>query len=153
MISGAIYLISCKECGAKYIEETGRPLCIRIKEHLDGKNKQRSSTALGGHRLRHHDGVDFDVEITILAREIQTPARKALEAFLIRAKNPEMNRKEECLSITQELNSYLRQLFRCQLGTFLPKRQPRQHRRPPSPTLAAAVAGDGDAGCYNPRGV
>ncbi|EYB87050.1 hypothetical protein Y032_0269g832 [Ancylostoma ceylanicum] len=49
----------------------------------------------------------------MLAQEIQIAALKALEAFWIRAKNPEMNRKEKYLSITRELNPYLRHIFRC----------------------------------------
>ncbi|VDM54378.1 unnamed protein product [Angiostrongylus costaricensis] len=35
MSSGTVYLISCKACGDEYVGETGRSLCVRIKEHLD----------------------------------------------------------------------------------------------------------------------
>ena len=52
MVAGVIYIITCLSCGDTYIGETGRPLCCRIKEHLDGLNKSRTSTPLGSHRLR-----------------------------------------------------------------------------------------------------
>ena len=41
MISMVIYLIRCEECNEEYIDETMLPLCVRMKEHLDGKAKQR----------------------------------------------------------------------------------------------------------------
>ncbi|KAJ1368268.1 hypothetical protein KIN20_029362 [Parelaphostrongylus tenuis] len=37
MSPGTIYVISCTTCGEEYTGETGRVLCIRIKEHLEGK--------------------------------------------------------------------------------------------------------------------
>ncbi|EYC42711.1 hypothetical protein Y032_0521g2875 [Ancylostoma ceylanicum] len=111
MGSGIIYLISCSECGDEYIGETARPLCLRIKEHLEGKARSRESTPLGAHRLHRHGGADFGVKVSILAHEQQISARKSLEAFWIHAKNPKMNRKEECLSITRELAPYIRMLF------------------------------------------
>ena len=111
MISGAIYLISCNECGYEYIGETARPLCVRIKEHLDAKTRSRPSSALGSHRVEHHHGADFDVSVKILAQETQVAARKTLEAFWIHARNPKMNRKDECLQITRELSPYFGLLF------------------------------------------
>ncbi|EYC43648.1 hypothetical protein Y032_0485g2323 [Ancylostoma ceylanicum] len=111
MSSGVIYLISCMDCGDEYIGETARPLRVRIKEHLDGRDRSRPSTPLGIHRLQKHAGESFEVSVKILAHESQTSARKTLEAFWTHAKSPEMNRKEECLSITRELAPYLGQLF------------------------------------------
>ncbi|VDO77488.1 unnamed protein product [Heligmosomoides polygyrus] len=61
-VSGVVYLISCQACGEEYIGETGRSLHVRIKEHLDGKEKLRASTALGYHRINSHGGEDFGVE-------------------------------------------------------------------------------------------
>ena len=103
MSSGTIYLISCGTCGDEYIGETGRPLCIRIKEHLDGKRKARQGTPLGTHRIQKHSGDDFDIKVAILARDTKTPTRKLLEAFWINAKNPTMNSREECPEITRDL--------------------------------------------------
>uniref|UniRef100_A0A183GHQ8 GIY-YIG domain-containing protein n=1 Tax=Heligmosomoides polygyrus TaxID=6339 RepID=A0A183GHQ8_HELPZ len=61
-VSGVVYLISCQACGEEYIGKTGRPLYVRIKEHLNGKEKLRASTALGYHRINSHGGEDFGVE-------------------------------------------------------------------------------------------
>ena len=91
-----IYTISCNDCGEEYIGETARPLCVRIKEHLDGRDKSRTSTPLGTHRVQKHAGTNFGVSVKILAHESQTSARKCLEAFWIHAKTPKMNRKKEC---------------------------------------------------------
>ena len=44
MSSGTVYLLSCRACGDEYIYETGRLLCVRLKEHLDGKIKTRQNT-------------------------------------------------------------------------------------------------------------
>ena len=111
MSSGTVYLITCVRCGDEYVGESARALSIRIKEHLIGKEKSRSCTPLGAHRVENHAGADFEVTVKILAYETRTPARKTLEAFWIRARNPKMNRKEECLTITRELEPYLGQLF------------------------------------------
>ncbi|EYC01274.1 hypothetical protein Y032_0108g17 [Ancylostoma ceylanicum] len=85
-------------CGEEYVGETARPLCARIKEHPDGKEKSRPTTPLGAHRRPRHDGVNFEVTVKILAREPQTSARKTLEALWIHTKSSKMSRKEECLS-------------------------------------------------------
>ena len=111
MSTGVVYLSSCLRCGEDYIGETARPLCVRIKEHLDGKDRSRKSTPLGAHRISTHSGDDFEVAVKILAHEPQTSARKILEAFWINTKNPKINRKEECLSITHELAPFIDLLF------------------------------------------
>ena len=81
MATGAIYLITCANCGDEYIGETARPLCVRIREHLDGKDRSRTSTPLGTHRALKHAEINFEVTVKILAHESQTSARKCLEAF------------------------------------------------------------------------
>ncbi|KAK6758321.1 hypothetical protein RB195_015873 [Necator americanus] len=82
-----VYMISCVRCGDEYIGETARPLCIQIKEILDGKRKSCDFTALGGHRVRRHNRKDFEVKVTILERELSTAARKTMEAFWIHYKD------------------------------------------------------------------
>ncbi|VDM56083.1 unnamed protein product [Angiostrongylus costaricensis] len=121
MSSGTIYLISCNNCGDEYIGETGRPLCIRIKEHLDGKRKLRRSTPLGTHRIQKHSGDDFEVKVNILAQQSKTPARKLLEAFWINAKSPTMNSRDECPEIIRDLISYV--LLASRFDASLPKYQ------------------------------
>ena len=106
MISGTIYLITCQACGDEYVGETGRPLCIRIKEHLDGLCKSKSSTPLGIHRRLCHENAEIQIGVTILSREPEIIARRTLEAFWITAKSPKMNRKDECIAITNELALY-----------------------------------------------
>ncbi|VDL82492.1 unnamed protein product [Nippostrongylus brasiliensis] len=80
-------------CKEEYVGETGRPLCIRIKEHLEGLRRITTFTSLGEHRARRHEGAHVDVAVSILAREPDIVARKILEAFWISAKDPNINRK------------------------------------------------------------
>ena len=61
MCMGTVYSISCLKCGEEYIGETGRPLCVRAKEHLDGTEKSRISTPLGAHKIWTHAGEHIDV--------------------------------------------------------------------------------------------
>uniref|UniRef100_A0A7I4Z0J7 GIY-YIG domain-containing protein n=1 Tax=Haemonchus contortus TaxID=6289 RepID=A0A7I4Z0J7_HAECO len=103
-IAGVVYRIICRNCGDEYIGETSRPLYVRVREHLEGKARSRTSTALGCHRLESHNGDDFEVIVEVVARETQTAARKTLEAFWIRVRQPKMNRRGECVSITRELS-------------------------------------------------
>ena len=107
MRSGVIYLITCKLCGHEYIGETGRPLCSRIKEHMDGMRKSKVSTPLGTHRMLQHNGTEFDITVSILSREAEVAGRKTLEACWILSRNPQMNRKDECTAITNELAPFL----------------------------------------------
>ncbi|EYC15092.1 hypothetical protein Y032_0021g380 [Ancylostoma ceylanicum] len=99
---GVIYQMECLDCNALYIGETGRALHVRIKEHLASKRRGSLITPLGRHRYEAHCGNDFSVKCTILACEAEISARKALEAFWITVKNPAMNNKNECLSITSD---------------------------------------------------
>ena len=64
-------------------------------------------TALGAHRRQVHDNSEFGITVEILSQELRTSARKTLEAFWITAKSPKMNRKDECLAITNELAPFL----------------------------------------------
>ena len=80
---------------------------IRVKEHLASKKKGSLTTPLGKHRVEFHCGKDFEIRCTILAHEYDTTSRKALEAFWIFARNPCMNSRNKCASITNDFMPYL----------------------------------------------
>lgn len=48
---------------------------------------------------------DFEGNVNLLRVEAQTAVRKALEAFSTHAKDPKLNRKEECLYIARGAGS------------------------------------------------
>ncbi|VDP59604.1 unnamed protein product [Heligmosomoides polygyrus] len=73
-----------------------------MKEHVEGLDRCKVTTPLEEHRLRSHSGAVVGVAVTILAREVDIAARKALEALWIAFKNPAINRKEELVAVTQE---------------------------------------------------
>uniref|UniRef100_A0A7I4Z2R7 Reverse transcriptase domain-containing protein n=1 Tax=Haemonchus contortus TaxID=6289 RepID=A0A7I4Z2R7_HAECO len=102
-----VYQLQCLTCDACYIGETGRQLCVRVKEHLASKRRNCSIAPLGKHRREGHAGCDFDVKCTILAYEDSIGARKTLEAFWIRHRNPSMNNKNECINITGDLLPFI----------------------------------------------
>ena len=105
--AGVIYQLECLLCNATYIGETGRSLGVRVKEHLASKRRGSLISALGRHKQEAHGGNDYNVKCTILAYEPEISARKALEAFWIASKNPEMNNRNECLSITNDFMPFL----------------------------------------------
>ncbi|EYC44537.1 hypothetical protein Y032_0458g1830 [Ancylostoma ceylanicum] len=105
--TGVIYELECLVCHARYIGETGRPLYVRINEHLASKKRESLVTPLGKHRREDHGGNDFGVRCRILACEQQTSSRKALEACWISARNPRMNSRNEHLAITSDLMPFL----------------------------------------------
>ena len=105
--SGIVYQIECLNCHALYIGETGRPLGVRINEHMASKRRRSLVSPLGKHRNEDHSGDDFDVKCTILAFETDISARKTLEAAWILTRNPAMNSRNEHLSITSDLMPFV----------------------------------------------
>ncbi|EYC20774.1 hypothetical protein Y032_0021g415 [Ancylostoma ceylanicum] len=101
--TGVVYQLECMSCNELYIGETGRTLNVRIKEHMSAKKRGSVTSPLGRHKIETHGGKDFDVRCVILTHENEISARKALEAAWILAKNPGMNNKNECLSLTSDL--------------------------------------------------
>ncbi|EYB87797.1 hypothetical protein Y032_0257g408 [Ancylostoma ceylanicum] len=104
---GVVYQIECLECHALYVGETGRVLSVRIKEHLASKRRGSLTSPLGRHKNEVHGGNDFGIKCNILTYETEVSARKALEAFWIAARNPKMNNRNECLSITSDFLPYI----------------------------------------------
>ncbi|XGW28901.1 hypothetical protein V3C99_008590 [Haemonchus contortus] len=64
-------------------------------------------TPLGRHKTEEHSNNNFEIKCTILAQETEISARKALEAFWIFQRNPKMNGRDECPSITNDLLPYI----------------------------------------------
>ena len=104
---GVVYQLTCLECNAIYIGETGRTLSIRIKEHMAGLRRGNLRTPLGKHKNEIHNGSEFQVKCVILGYESDISARKALEAAWIYTKNPIMNNRNECVSMAGDLASFL----------------------------------------------
>ena len=91
--AGVVYQISCKDCPAKYIGQTGRHLGERLKEH-------RKSTERGNHL---ESGVAEHVVLTahtidwspkILDQDLNQRRRLVREAVCIKKQSPSMNREQ-----------------------------------------------------------
>ncbi|EYC02439.1 hypothetical protein Y032_0100g3303 [Ancylostoma ceylanicum] len=105
--TGVVYQIECLCCHAIYIGETGRPLRVRVNEHLAAERRESLILPLGRHRRDDHNGNDFAIRFTILAHESEFSARKTLGTFWISVRNPRMNNRNEHLSITSELKPFI----------------------------------------------
>lgn len=92
---------------ALYIEETCRALKVRMKEHLASKRQGSLTSPLGGHRNEMRDKNDFSVICNILTCESEASAKKVPETFLVAAKSPRINNRNECLSIASGFLPYV----------------------------------------------
>ena len=96
---GVVYQRECeeKDCGAKYIGESGRSLGERLGEHDKSLKDRDSKSALSQHQEQTgHVVVKGPVidNITILDREPKWRHRKVLEAIHIRLGEASLNRNK-----------------------------------------------------------
>ena len=80
-----VYEVQCKDCDARYIGETERPLKARVKEH------QRESSPVATHAKAHRHTIDFQ-KVKVLDQETQWFRRGVKEAIHIEAKGADLNR-------------------------------------------------------------
>ena len=89
--SGLVYQISCRDCDAVYIGETGRSLETRKREHIDAvKNFDLKKSALCQHVAENDHFIDWD-NAKILRREPHWHKRRIAEGYLINQKSLELN--------------------------------------------------------------
>ena len=104
--SGAIYSISCSDCGKQYIGETGRYIAERVSEHRMHTVKGNvSGSALAEHAWDSGHAIDWD-SCKIIDKENHWKKRKHLESFHICQRRPSLNRDKGTLP-----NSYLALLY------------------------------------------
>ena len=83
--SGVVYELQCKDCDARYIGETERPLRARVREH------QRHSSPVTAHASSQQHTIDFE-HVKVLDQEQQWFRRGVKEALHIEAKGATLNR-------------------------------------------------------------
>ena len=89
--SGLVYQISCCDCDAVYIGETGRSITTRGREHVDAvKNLDVKKSALCQHVVNKDHVIDWG-NVEILKRESHWHRRRVAEGFLINQKALSMN--------------------------------------------------------------
>ena len=90
---GVVYQISCKECEAKYIGQTGRHLGERLKEH---KRATKKGYYLESGVAEHvvDTGHQIDWSAKILDKDINQRRRLVREAVMIKKNSPSMNREQ-----------------------------------------------------------
>ena len=83
-----VYYVKCEQCKHDYIGETGRPLDIRLKEHVT-----KSNSAIYEHCT--HTGHKIEPDNTkILTTEDSHIKRRVKEAINIKQRRPSLNRDE-----------------------------------------------------------
>ena len=81
--SGVVYQLSCKDCNAFYIGESGRKLGKRLSEH---KSRAASSKSAVREHVVRSDGHDIDwTGVKVLERESKEFSRRVLEAIQIKS--------------------------------------------------------------------
>ena len=83
---GLVYSISCRDCNAVYVGETGRSVRTRKREHADAvKTFNTKISALSQHVMDFDHRIDWD-SVKILKSESHAYRRRVEESFLINQK-------------------------------------------------------------------
>ena len=86
-----MYQISCRNCDAIYIGETGRSVKTRKKEHVSAaRNFDSEKSALCQHVLEHDHVIDWE-NVKILKSEPHANRRRTAKSFLINQKVKEFS--------------------------------------------------------------
>jgi len=94
-----VYKLSCKECDATYVGQTGRTLKIRISEHRNHINRNTiTQSVIIEHRLNFFHEFDWD-SVEILDRERFLTKRLISKMIYIKRQNNNFNLQSdtECL--------------------------------------------------------
>ena len=90
--SGVVYQISCQDCDAQYVGQTGRHLGERLKEHQRATRKgYHLESGVAEHVVDTGHCIDWSVEV--LDQDLNQRRRLVREAIWIRKNNPSMNRE------------------------------------------------------------
>ena len=83
-----VYQISCRDCNAVYVGETGRSVRTRKREHTDAvKTFNAKKSALSQHVMDFVHRIDWDYRyVKILKSKSHAYRRRVAESFLINQK-------------------------------------------------------------------
>ena len=102
-----VYLITCLLYEETYVGESSRRLHDRLSEHLrfatSPDNRNYIDEAFAVHYRQCHHGQAPQLSFKLLKSESNTVSRKIIEAMYINQLKPEINDKEECISINRFL--------------------------------------------------
>ena len=105
--SHPVYMITCNLCNEVYIGKSSRTLSHRLSEHLRYARNPNSTSyrdeALAVHYRDQHAGLQPLLSFKLLAVERSTITRKISEALYIQRFNPQLNDKEECVTLKRFL--------------------------------------------------
>ena len=83
---GLVYQISCRDCNAVYVGETGRSVRTRKREHAVAvKTFNTKKSVLSQHVMDFDHRIDWD-NVKILKSESHAYRRRVMESFLINQK-------------------------------------------------------------------
>ena len=106
-VKAVVYCITCKLCNQRYVGETGRTIHERLSEHLRYANNPTSNSysdeALAQHYTNFHPSTVSDLSFSVLCKETNVIKRKILESYFINHFKPEINNRDECISVKRFL--------------------------------------------------
>ena len=107
--NNVVYKISCKDCDASYVGQTGRLLKTRVKEHRSHINRNTTQrSVITDHRLTNHE-FDWD-NVEILDTEPYLNKRLVSEMLFIRRQENGLNRQEDTECLNQAYISIIERL-------------------------------------------
>ena len=89
--AGVVYRVSCDECDASYIGQTGRKLGDRLVEHRNSTSRRPESSAVGLHSAETGHQIQWE-NVEILGRDAWENRRLIREAIHIKRDDPLLNR-------------------------------------------------------------
>lgn len=89
--AGVVYRVSCGECEASYIGQTGRKLGDRLAEHQNSISRRPETSAVGLHSADTGHEIQWD-NAEILGRDSWENRRLIREAIHIKRSDPALNR-------------------------------------------------------------
>ena len=101
------HLSTCLLCQEQYVGESSRTLHDRLSEHLrfatPPDNNNYKDEALAVHYRQYHHGQIPELSFKSLNSEPNTVSRKIIEAMHIQQLKPQLNDKDECITINRFL--------------------------------------------------
>ena len=105
--AGVVYQISCKDCPAQYVGQTGRHLRDRLKEHKRATTRgYELESGVAEHVMDTNHEIDWSVKV--LDRDSNQRKRLVREAVWIRKTHPSMNR-EQGFELSKAYNHIIQQ--------------------------------------------
>ena len=96
--NGVVYRISCKDCEHAYVDQSGRSLDCRVKEHQRAvRNRETNASALAEHVWNKEHHINWQNAEVLEANQQYWRKRCLLESLHINKETKQLNREHGTL--------------------------------------------------------